>query len=48
MSNITWETNNRICIVTLNRPDKYNSFDLEMVEAFEGFLQARRYDDEIR
>ena len=47
MSHITWETNKKICIVTLNRPDKYNSFDLEMVEAFEGFLQARRYDDEI-
>ena len=47
MSHITWETNKRVCIVTLNRPDKYNSFDLKMVEAFEGFLQARRYDDEI-
>lgn len=46
MSSITWSTENRICTVRLNRPDKYNAFDLEMVEEFEGFLQARRYDDE--
>lgn len=47
MSSITWSTENRICTVTLNRPDKYNSFDFEMVEEFEAFLQARRYDDEV-
>lgn len=47
MSSIIWSTENRICTVTLNRPDKYNSFDFEMVEEFEAFLQARRYDDEV-
>lgn len=47
MSSIKWETKDRICTVTLNRPDKYNSFDLQMVEEFEAFLQARRFDEEI-
>ncbi len=47
MSSITWSVENRICTVSLNRPDKYNSFDLKMVEEFEAFLQARRYDEEI-
>lgn len=46
MPSIKWETKNRICTVTLNRPDKYNSFDLKMVDEFESFLQARRFDDE--
>ncbi|BCS95449.1 enoyl-CoA hydratase [Desulfoluna limicola] len=32
--------------LTLNRPDKYNAFDLEMVLAFEAFLNERRYDEE--
>lgn len=45
MSSLKFETENRICTVTLNRPDKYNSFDLNMVEEFEAFLQARRYDE---
>lgn len=47
MSSISWTTENRICTVCLNRPDKYNSFDLKMVEEFEAFLQARRYDEEV-
>ncbi|SCY21804.1 enoyl-CoA hydratase/isomerase family protein [Desulfoluna spongiiphila] len=36
----------RIGRLTLNRPDKYNAFDLEMVLAFEAFLAERRYDEE--
>ncbi|PIE70919.1 MAG: enoyl-CoA hydratase [Deltaproteobacteria bacterium] len=45
MSDITWTIENRICILTLNRPEKYNAFNLEMVEAFEAFLLERRYDE---
>lgn len=31
--------------ITLNRPDKYNSFNLEMVGAFEKVLDDLRYDE---
>lgn len=34
--------------LTFNRPDTYNAFDLEMVAAFEAFLQERRYDEDTR
>ncbi len=33
--------------ITLNRPEKYNSFNLEMVEAFEKILDDLRFDENI-
>ncbi len=33
--------------LTLNRPDKYNAFDKEMLHAFEAFIEARMYDTSV-
>ena len=37
----------RIGYLTLNRNDKYNSFNEQMVKEFRHFLQERQYDDSI-
>jgi len=39
---------NGIGYITLNRPSSYNAFNHSMVEAFEGFLRERRYDETTR
>ncbi|GBC61174.1 enoyl-CoA hydratase/isomerase family protein [Desulfonema ishimotonii] len=46
MELLRYRTEGRIGHLTLNRPDQYNAFDLNMVEEFEDFLQKRRHDDE--
>ncbi|MDY0162494.1 enoyl-CoA hydratase/isomerase family protein [Desulfobotulus sp.] len=46
MKTLNFRQAGRIGYLTLNRPDKYNAFDLEMMDEFEAFLQARRYDNE--
>ena len=45
---IKFRVEDGIGYLTLNRPAAYNSFDLPMVEAFEAFLQARRWDEDVR
>jgi enoyl-CoA hydratase/carnithine racemase len=46
MEPLLYRQEGKIGRLTLNRPDKYNAFDLEMVLAFEAFLNERRYDEE--
>lgn len=45
MDRVLFRQENRIGYLTLNRPDKYNSFDQIMVEEFESFLDDRMYDE---
>ncbi len=37
----------RVGYLTLNRNDKYNSFNEQMVKEFKKFLQDRQYDDSV-
>jgi enoyl-CoA hydratase/carnithine racemase len=48
MENLIYRTENYVGYLTLNRWDKYNSFDLQMMDEFEQFWQERRYDDSVR
>lgn len=48
MENLIYRTQNHIGYLTLNRWDKYNAFDLQMIDEFEQFWQERRYDDSVR
>lgn len=47
MENFKYRQENRIGYLTLNRQDKYNAFNREMVEEFETFLKGRMYDDNV-
>jgi enoyl-CoA hydratase/carnithine racemase len=44
MENFIYRTEDRVGYLTLNRWDKYNSFDKSMVKEFKAFLQDRMYD----
>ncbi|MCU0600393.1 MAG: enoyl-CoA hydratase/isomerase family protein [Desulfobacterales bacterium] len=48
MENLKYHVKDHIGYLSLNRPDKYNAFDGQMVEAFEQFWQDRRYDEDVR
>ena len=47
MERMIFRQEGKIGYLTLNRPDKYNAFDKEMLEEFEAFIQARMYDNSI-
>lgn len=47
MEKFKFRTEGRIGYLTMNRPDKYNSFDLQMVDEFEAFLRERMYDESV-
>lgn len=47
MKRLIFRQEGRLGYLTLNRPDKYNAFDIEMVNEFEEFLKNRMYDDSI-
>ena len=47
MERIKFEQKDRIGVCTLNRPDKYNAFDEQMLAEFEAFLSDRMYDDTV-
>jgi len=46
MENIIFNKEGKIGRITLNRPTKYNAFDLETVVEFENLLNQLRYDDQ--
>jgi len=46
MENIIFNKEGKIGRITLNRPTKYNAFDLTMVLEFESLLNQLRYDDQ--
>lgn len=46
MENIIFRKEGKIGFITLNRPAKYNAFDLEMVTQFESLLTQLKRDDE--
>lgn len=46
MEPFVYQKEGKIGRLTFNRPEKYNAFDLETVEAFEAFLAERRHDEE--
>ncbi len=48
MTYLRYRVADHIGHLTLNRPDKYNAFDRQMVDDFEQFWQERRYDDSVR
>ena len=47
MKKLIFRQEGRLGYLTLNRPDKYNAFDLDMVVEYETFLRARMYDNSI-
>ena len=47
MDRIIFKQEDKIGYLTLNRPDKYNAFDTEMLCEFEDFINARMYDNSI-
>jgi enoyl-CoA hydratase/carnithine racemase len=47
MDRLIFRKEGRLGYLTLNRPEKYNAFDIEMVDAFEEFLKKRMYDDSL-
>lgn len=48
MSSILTETLNQVLKITLNRPDKFNSFNREMALSFQATLDAAALDKNIR
>ncbi len=48
MSVIEFEIKNNVGLITLNRPDKYNSFNEEMALLMQGVLDECESNDEIR
>ncbi len=48
MKNIIYQEKNHIGYLTLNRWDKYNAFDGDLIEEFETFWRERRYDENAR
>jgi len=47
MDRIIFRQKDQIGYLTLNRPDKYNAFDEEMLCEFEAFINARTYDNSV-
>ena len=45
---IKYETNENIATITLNRPEKYNTFRMEMIEELESALREANRDGEIK
>lgn len=48
MSSVLFLKENGVGYITLNRPDKYNSYNREMALALQGYLDACEADDEVR
>ncbi len=48
MSSVLFNKENGVGYITLNRPDKYNSYNREMALALQGFLDNCEVDDEVR
>ena len=48
MENLIYRVENFIGYLTLNRWDKYNAFDGQLIDEFETFWRERRYDDSVR
>lgn len=48
MSSVLFLKENSVGYITLNRPDKYNSYNREMALALQGYLDACEADDEVR
>lgn len=48
MSTVLFNKENGVGYITLNRPDKYNSYNRDMALALQGFLDACEKDPEIR
>ncbi len=48
MSAVLFTKENGVGYITLNRPDKYNSFNREMAMALQGYLDDCEKDDEVR
>ncbi len=47
MENFIYKVKDRVGYLTLNRWDKYNAFDKQMVKEFEEFLKDRMYDSSV-
>ena len=48
MSTVLFAKDSGVGFITLNRPEKYNSYNREMALAFQGYLDDCEQDDEIR
>ena len=48
MSSVLLHKENGVGYITLNRPDKYNSYNREMALALQGYLDDCEADDEVR
>ena len=48
MSAALFQKENGVGYITLNRPDKYNSYNREMALALQGYLDECEADDEVR
>ena len=48
MSTVLLHKENGVGYITLNRPDKYNSYNREMAIALQGYLDECAADDEVR
>jgi len=48
MSTVLFNKENGVGYITLNRPDKYNSYNREMALALQGYLDECEADDEVR
>jgi len=47
MGRILFKQKDKIGYMKLNRPDKYNAFDQQMLSEFEEFIAARMYDNSV-
>ncbi|WP_299981810.1 enoyl-CoA hydratase/isomerase family protein [Desulfobacula sp.] len=47
MNQLIYRQEDKIGHLTLNRPDKYNAFDKQMLHEFEDFIAARMYDTKV-
>ena len=48
MSSVLFHKENGVGYITLNRPDKYNSYNREMALALQAYLDSCETDDEVR
>ena len=47
MDTIQYRTEGKVGFLTLNKPDKYNAIDRQMLTELEQFWRDRRYDDSV-